>query len=218
MRKLLMTMVLAALITLPVLGQFPGGRMMGGGNMLLGDKNVQKALKLTEEQIKELTKANTEMREGMKKAFEDKDRDAMKTVNETHTQSIEKIKKDFTKEQTARLLGIEAQVAEKNGMVAIFKNEEVAKVVKLSSKQKDMVSEMEKDVKEMMDDAKEDFKARFKAMAKVGQMGRETFAKITKDFSEDQKKAWEELKGEKVELEARPGFPGKGKDKKKDEF
>jgi hypothetical protein len=222
MRKVLLTALLVGLLALPVLAQFPLGGMMGramDGTALLGNEGVQKELKLNDEQKKAITAANKARQEAFRAAFQDKDRDAMQKATQDFTKAMGKVKDGLSKTQLARLTEIEIQVAVQMNQPSIFKNERVQKALKLTDKQKDAVkealSDLDKDVKEMMEDAKGDREKMVAAFKKMQTMGKDSFTKITKTLSEAQKETWKKMQGEKFELKL-GGFGGKGK--KKDDF
>lgn len=226
MRKLILTAVMAGLISLPVLAQFPFGGMGRGGdsNSMLSSKDVQKELKLTEDQIKTITTAGTEMQKAFRAAIQDMDREAMQKAREEQTKALTKVREGFSGDQKKRFFQLEVQSAAKGNQAAIFGREDVQKVMKFTSEQKDKVksalSELEKDVKEIFEDAQGDREKFGAAMKKVQGLGKDTFDKVTKSLSDDQKKAWKELQGDEFKGEFRPAFGGfgKGKGKKKDDF
>lgn len=215
MRKVLLTAVLAGLIALPVLAQ-PGGGLFRGadGGMLLANPDVQKELKLSDTQKESLKKASTKMQEAMRKAREDMDREGFTKAMEGYRDSLAGVRKELTGAQTKRLLGIEVQMAERSGQARIFAREEVQKALKLTDKQKanikELMSDMEKDAKELMEDAKGDRTKAMAAFKKLATMGKESFTKINKTLTEEQKKAWKELQGDKFEMQARPFGGGTG--------
>jgi len=226
MRKLVLTLVMAGLICLPVVAQFPFGGMMGKGGAasMLTSKDVQKELKLSDEQMKALTSATESRDKMMKAAREDMDFEAMRKGFEEYNTALEKIKDNLKPEQKKRFLQLEIQDAAKRTSPTIFSNAEVQKGLKMTSVQKEKVktslTELEKDVKEIQEDAKGDFSRFRETMEKVNGLNKDTYEKITKSFSEDQKKAWKEIQGEpfKGEFRANPFGKGKGKGKKKDDF
>jgi hypothetical protein len=224
MRKFLLTAALVALIAVPVLAQRrPGFGMMGPG-MLLRNSGVQKEIKLTDDQKKELKKALAAGAEDMKKAreaFQDGDREEgqkfMKKANEANEKAVAKFKKGLKEPQLKRLNQIELQTAGIRGLA----KEDVQKKLKLTDKQKEDIKES---VKEVSDDAQElfrgigrDFKKIPEVMKKVTKLNKDATAKIVKGFSDDQKKTWKELTGEPYELKMEFGRPGGGKGKKKKE-
>jgi Spy/CpxP family protein refolding chaperone len=222
MRKLFLTVTLAALVCLPALAQFRGMGMGGDmGAILLANEGVQKELKLTDEQKSAVAKAAKDRQAAFTKAREDMDREGFQTAMESYNKAMTKVKADLKPEQKKRLLGIEVQVADKNKTVTIFKNPEVVTALALTDKQKDSVKELlttyEADAKELFDDAKGDFTKMRGIMQKVQKMGGETYTKITKSLSEKQLAAWKELQGDKFDVvfPKGGGFNPKGKDRPK---
>ncbi|NBO92509.1 MAG: hypothetical protein EBV06_09410 [Planctomycetia bacterium] len=240
MRKMTMTMILAALLVLPALAQFrPGGGLgFGGGGQsgdaLLKNKSVQKELKFTEEQTKAVTEIGAKQMEAIKEAFPlfkddmEKAQEMMKKARETEAASLKKVAEDLTNDQKKRFEQIKIQVAATNKDVNVFKTESVIKTLSLTEKQQDSIKEtidvVAKDSKELFDDAKGDRKKMFEVGKKVTELRGEAFDKVVKMLSEDQKKSWTEAQGDKFDF--KPDFggfgkgnKGKGKDQpKKDDF
>lgn len=226
MRKLCLATALACMLGMPVLAQFPlGGMGRGGGEgMLLLVEDVQKDLKLTDEQKKTLTSAREEMTKAIRAAFQDKDREAMQKAQKEFGEAVTKLKNGLSSEQKKRFFQIELQAAAKNNSPAIFKREDVQKALSLTDSQKtsvkDALTDLEKDVRELMEDAKGDREKFLGAMKKMQTMSKESFDKITKSLSEEQKKAWKDIQGEPFKGEFRPSFGG-GRPRtkpKKDDF
>lgn len=220
MRKLFLTIALAALVCVPALAQFRGMGMGDMGATLLAIEGVQKELKLTDDQKEAVTKATKDRTDAFAKAREDMDREGFTTAMEGYTKAMTKVKADLTTAQKKRLLGIEVQVAVKNKTVAIFKNADVIKALAPSDKQKESVKELlstlEADSKELFDDAKGDRTKMFSTMQKVQKMGGETYDKIVKTLSEKQVAAWKEIQGDKFDVVfPKGGFGPRGKDKAK---
>ena len=137
--------------------------------------------------------------------------------------------KKIVSEVAKRFAQISIQVATKNNDANIFKNDDVVKALKLTDKQKasvkETLSDLEKDAKEVMDDAKDDFRTKGKAaFTKVAGLRKEAYEKITKALTDDQSKAFKELAGDKFELKMekggfnKGGKGGKNKKDKKDDF
>src|SRR5262245_51926510 len=139
MRKLCMTSVLVALLAMPVLAQFGFGRMGGGmdANALLGNADVQKALKLSEEQKTAIGEATKGRGEAFRAAFQDMDQEAIRKAQETYTKAMTKVREGLKSEQTKRLAEIEIQAAVQMNSPSIFKQERVQKALKLTDKQKE---------------------------------------------------------------------------------
>jgi hypothetical protein len=231
MRKALLTLALVALLAVPVLGQFPG-RFMGGrggmdGTQLLANKSVQEELKLSDDQKKDIKAANDARGKAMRKAFEDMDREAFPKINEDFTKAVKKVKDKLTSDQSKRLQEIEIQVAVKGKQVRVFANAEVQKILKFTDKQKSTVkstlSDLEKDVKELMSEAQGDRQKMGAAFKKMAEMNGEAFATVSKSLSDDQKKTLKDAQGKDFTIKMENPFGrggrggrGKGKDKKDD--
>ncbi|MBY0228859.1 MAG: hypothetical protein K2W96_06255 [Gemmataceae bacterium] len=222
MRKTLLMLALAGMITLPVVAQFrPGAGMFGGGQNLLSMKEVRKELKFTDDQNKvvaDLQEKNKEATSGLRELFaEDREKAMaqMKKAGDDLSAGYKKLRGDLTSAQKKRLGELEIQNAAKNKDLGIFKNEDALKVLKLTDKQKEELKEvadtLEKDSKELLDDAKGDKKKGREVFGKIRTMNAEAFDKVMKGLDDDQKKAWEAAQGEKFEF---PEF-GFGKEKGK---
>jgi hypothetical protein len=203
--------------------------MMGGGmdaTGLLANKSVQDELKLSDDQKKDIKAANDARGKAMRKAFEDQDREAFAKINEDFTKAMKKVKDALTSAQAKRLFQIEVQVATKGNNPRIFQNPEVVKALKLTDAQqkkvKTAITEMEKDVKELFEDAKGDQKKMFQAFGKMRELSKEAYTTVAKALDDDQKKTLKSLEGEKFELKMEGGFFKKGKKggkkEKKDDF
>ncbi len=201
----------------------PGGGGRGGmggmleGPMLLLNKSVQDELKLTDDQKAELTKINTKMTEARQKAFADAGMDrskiaeAMKPINDEATKAIKDGPLAALKpEQSKRLKQIEVQ---QKGLAA-FNDEEVQKTLKITDKQKEeiagQVKDVEKDRAEIMKDAQGDRTKMQEARTKITELNTKATDKIISSLTDDQKKAYKELVGEKFEIKFDFGG-GKGK-------
>ncbi len=233
MRKVLLTLALVGLLAVPAVlaqrgGFGRGGFGFGRGGMvidastLLANKSVQAELKLSDDQKKDLKEIN-KARALLRAAREDDDKDAAKEAQASLEKATKKLKESLTSAQSKRLLQIEVQLAVKRNNAKIFENTEVQKALKLTDKQKKLVkttfSEMEKDLRELREEAKSDPKKFREVFQKQREMSKEAFTTITKSFDDDQKKAWKDLPGEEFEGKGFPfemGFPGFGQDRGKD--
>jgi Spy/CpxP family protein refolding chaperone len=190
---LLTATLVALVIGAPALAQL-GGLGFGGPN-LLSNKGVQDEIKLTDKQKAEIKKVQETFNADMKKAREDKDREAFQAAFKKYNTALGKVKDGLKPEQVKRLNQIEIQAS---GLAA-FKRKDVLKELKLSDKQKDQVKDIEqdlaKDMKELFADARGDREKMTAAIKKLGKMRTDAFAKVVKTFDADQKKAWKELTG-----------------------
>jgi Spy/CpxP family protein refolding chaperone len=229
MRKMILTLALGIGLVLPALAQFGpgfgGGFGQTSGDALLNNKSVQKELKLTEEQIKAIEELTSAQREAMKEAFplfrEDREKatEIMKKAQTEMTSGLKKVREGLTSEQSKRFSQIKIQVAAKNKDLKIFQDEEVVKVLGLTTKQQDTVKEtlagIEKDVQELRDEAKGDFRKMRDIFKKSTELTSEGWDTVVKSLSDDQKKSWEDAQGEKFELKMDKGGFGGGKQKNK---
>ena len=221
----LFALALAVAVAAPLLAQpRPGQGGFGpqDGAALLRNKSVQEELKISEDQTTKLKEIGDKIRAKYADEFKDAGRDFAK-IREVGKKVSEETKKALADanilkpEQTKRLRQIEVQTA---GLTA-FSMEDVQKVLKLTDKQiadaKAASDDIRKDADEMRKDAGMDFKKFAEIRTKVEKMRSDALNKLTGTFSDDQKKAYKELTGEKFELKVeftRPG--GREKDKGKD--
>ena len=208
-------------------GRGMGGMMRGGGGMfLLRSPDVQKELKLTDDQktklddaIKKQTDKQQEQRAAMKDGSFDKDKmqAAFKEMAEAADKTIKEI---LNADQQKRL----KQITWQRAGVAAFDDKEVAEGLKLTEEQKDKIKGI---VTEMADDAKE---IRQNAggnaeeiQTKMTALGKENMEKAEKVLTADQKKSFTAMLGDKFEGKIEMGFgggqgkakgKGKGGDKK----
>jgi membrane protein involved in colicin uptake len=223
MRKLLLTAALVALIVAPAVAQRRGGgrggRGMFGGGMMTGDmlllnKSVQEELKLTDKQKGEAAKVQKAQRERFQKvreAFQEGDQDKARELGEKARKETEKdlkkVKEGLNTDQAKRFKQIQIQVA---GLEAL-KRKDVQEELKLTDKQKEEIKEAEEDVRK---DAAEIFKEAGrggfgKAMEKVNKVRKDALNKVTKTFTDEQKKTWKEMTGKPFVLKME-GFGPRG--------
>jgi len=219
MRKTLLTLGLVALLAMPAAAQF-GGFIPQDPVGLLGNKSVQDELKLSDDQKKALKEANEEFTKAIAKMREDMDFANFGKVNEDRTKAIKKVLDKLDDKQLKRLAQIEFQVvtSEKNKMKnpRVFGNAHVQKALKLTDDQKktvkETITELDKDFKELDDDAKDDLQKQFQNFRKKGEKNNEAYQKIYKALDDDQKKSFSKVGGEKFELKLE--FPKKDDNKK----
>lgn len=219
--KMVMAVGVAALVALPALGQFGPGRGPGGGGagMLLGNKGVQKELKLSDEQIKKIDEFTQKNGEKMREAFQAGDREKTQEImKEIATESQKFIKDNLNADQQKRIKQIQRQTMR----AAAFNDEETAKELKLTDEQKDDIKKLNDDLGSQVRELRQgvDFQDQEKMQEirkKSDSLQKEVMEKIAKMLTPDQKKAWKELTGEpfEVRFEGRGGG-GFGKGKKKD--
>jgi hypothetical protein len=218
MRKTLLTLALVALLAIPASAQF--GFMPIDATMLLSNKGVQDELKLSDAQKKDLKTANDAFQEAIRKAREDMDFSGLATARQDQVKAIKKVQDKLDEKQAKRLAQIEFQQVTKGKMKnpRIFANTHIQTALKLTSDQKKTVkttiTELDKDFKELDDEAKGDLQKGFANFKKKAELNNEAYEKITKTLDDDQKKDFDKAGGEKFTLKM--DFGGFGKDKKKD--
>lgn len=235
MRKLLMMAVLVGLMALPVYAQFrmdasvmTAFSLMGEGNYdgFLGLKSVQTELKLTDKQKEELAAGIKKVTDSYKSKIDDarddmdfaKIRELMGKQNKEMAPVFTKFKDKLTKAQAKRFMQIRVQFNTARKNPEIFNDKDVQSALKLTDKQskkiKSSLSDLAKDIKEINDDAKGDFKKMFANRAKIQKAREETYASLTKALTKDQNTTLAELGGDKFEVKEL-NFGGFGKDKGK---
>jgi hypothetical protein len=223
MRRVLLMGALAGLMVIPVFAQRGGrgGGFMPGGDFLLTLPAVQKELKLDDKQKEAVAEITKKQNEARKKAFEDMDFSELGKVMQESQKALAKIRKELKPAQAKRLDQLEVQLAVQGKNPEVFKRDNVAKALNLTTKQKETIKssldDLEKDAKELREEAKGDRQKMREIFQKINKLRQETYAKITKSFSEDQTKAFKDLQGDKFEF-PKMGFGpgGKGGKKKKD--
>jgi hypothetical protein len=234
--KVLLTAGLAvAFVSLAIAQRQPGLFQVTEGTLLTNkdiQKDVEKELKLTDAQKEKIAKITDKKYEDLKKAREDKDFQAIGKINEDANKAAGEIVKDFKPEQVKRLkqLTLQAQMASPfGGALQVFTNEDVQKDLKLDKKQTEMIAKIaedtRKDTKELFDAAKGDKEKGAAAREKVAELNKKATDQIVGTFTDDQKKLWKDMLGEKSDIKFDSLYQfggglgkdkGKGKDKKKD--
>jgi Spy/CpxP family protein refolding chaperone len=185
----------------------PGGGGGGGVGQLLDDKAVQKELKLTDEQIAALKKANDAVREKHMDDFA-KLRDVpMEERGKKFAELGKQMYEEFLKgqgdtlkaDQLKRFKQLRLQQSINSpfgGGPAIFLDVDVVKELKITDKQKEdlktIADDFQKEARELLSGGfnPDNFK-------KMAEMRDEKVENATKTLTDDQKKAWKEMTGEK---------------------
>jgi len=204
--KAALSVAVLAVATSVCFAQRGGGRgmqMTPEGPLLLGNKSVQDELKLTDDQKKDVKTVTDAQREKMTKAFQDNKGDmeaiqkAMKDINDESNKALTKTMDSLTDAQKKRFKEIEVQV---KGLKA-FSDEKVVAELKLTDKQKDdfkvKVDDFEKDRRALMTDAGRDQTKRTEAQTKITENQAKLTDTIVGSLTDDQKKTWKDLTGEK---------------------
>jgi Spy/CpxP family protein refolding chaperone len=189
-------------------GRGPGGGMFGPptASALMRAKEVQEALKLTDEQKDKVEKINDENREEMRKLFQDggMDRDKMVEVAKKTSEQISEVLDDG---QEKRLMGILIQVS---GAAAVS-DPSVAKELNITDDQKKKLQEVRMSAREQFQGFR-DLSSEERGK-KVAEVQADINKKILAELTADQQKQLDDLKGEKVEIDMsqlRGGPGGRG--------
>jgi Spy/CpxP family protein refolding chaperone len=200
-------------------GGFGGGGFGGGITFLIQNSQVQKELKLSEDQtakIKEVTDAARPQRGaggGRGANLTDEQRQAAREEQQKRTTETEKKIADLlTADQNARLKQVQLWV---QGTGALIRNDAVAKELSLTDDQKSAL-------KTISDESGKKFgeiggggrgatdEERTKAREQRTALMKETEAECMAVLTDDQKAKFATLKGEKFELDMTQAFGGRG--------
>ena len=230
MRVLSKCLVASALFA-AVAGGVQAQRQPGGGAqraampigvLVLTNADLQKELKITDDQKKEFKDLMTKAEELNKKRADawsggQPDRAAMTELlksGETLAADVKKAgEKGFTDAQKKRIKQIDVQ---RMGLAA-FANEDVAKELKVTDDQKKTLKETTDTARKAMGDIRSEVtgggqtrptpEQQTEIAKKTESLTTETMEKVMKAMTDDQKKAWKEITGEKFDvskLQARP--------------
>lgn len=214
----LTAVALATAIVGLAVAQPPGGRQGGmggmraaGGLMLLRSPDVQKDLKITDEQktkLEDAVKKETEKRQeqfaAMKEGGFDKDKmqAAMKEMAEAADKTVKEI---LNADQQKRLKQITWQQAGS----AAFSDKDVEAALKLTSEQKDKIKGLNEEMGEdMRNIARESQGNREEMQTKMTALRKETLEKAEGVLTADQKKSFTAMLGAKFEGKIETGMGG----------
>lgn len=205
--KLVLAVAALAMLASPAWAQGRGG-FMGGGAFFLMAPNVQKDLKLSDEQVGKVQDTLREVREkhqddyaALRDASNDERPAKMAALNKTVNDEVKKAL-SFTDEQSKRF----DQIALQQRGTQAFMEPSVAGKLKLTDEQKSQIREINESMRGQFggafnkDASKEE---RAEAQRKMFAMRKETMTKAMAVLNDDQKKTWKELTGEPVEIQFR---------------
>lgn len=223
--RTLMALVLTAAMVAPIYAQRQRGQGRGGfgggmfgppsGVMLLNSEDVQKDLKLTDEQKTKVKDFQTKRLEAMRELFsggERPDREKMQEIRKKNQEEDAKFVKDtLTADQAKRL----KQIGYQTGGVTVFASEDVQKELKLTDEQKEKIKgimdQMRKDMADIRGGAGggRPMQLTPEQQKKVEALRKEANEKLQDVLTADQKKTWETMTGPKFEGKIQP--PGGGR-------
>lgn len=199
-------------------GFMGGGAGMSSAMQLASNEQVQKALKVSEEQADKIKDLNEEMREERTKLFDAArdsggDQEAMREkMQELTASTTKKLNEVLDEGQQKRLMGIQIQV---NGVGAVLQPA-IAKELNITDDQKKKLEEASQSnldaMRELFQagrDQQGDREARREKQEKLREEGNK---KLMAVLTSDQQTQLESLKGEKVEIDmaALRGFGRQG--------
>ncbi len=206
--KLALTFGALALLASPAWaqGQGRGGFGGRGGAAFLMAPNVQKDLKLTDEQVGKVQDVMREIREkhqddfsAVRDASPEERRAKMVALNQTVSDEVKKAL-SFSAEQSKRYDQISLQA---QGLAA-FASPTVNEKLKLTEDQKSKIREIAEATRSAVGGAfNKDASQEERAAARNKMVARqkENMAKVQALLTDDQKKAWQELTGEPIEIQ-----------------
>ncbi len=243
MRKLA-ALLLTGALALPALAQPPGGgRGFGGfggfgglgamaGNVaLLRSEDVQKDLKLTDEQKSKLRDFQAKIQETMRsmrpEPGQQPDFERLREIGQKMAEDTEKFMKEFlTDAQSKRLKQIQLQQALKNSPTTAFFNmsfgpegaslgelTETGKALKITDEQKDQIEAIGKQLQQDLRELRPERGQRLSGdqMQKMNALRKEAAEKVIEVLTEEQRKMLKELQGEEFKGRIDAGFgPGQG--------
>jgi Spy/CpxP family protein refolding chaperone len=218
---------LSALVTALVLvaasvvwAQPPGGRRGGFGMMgmrgsllgLLRSEQVQKELKLSEEQVAKVNEISEKLREEMSEQFaalrdvEDREQQRAKMTelsNAMDRKAREQLRDVMEREQTMRLYQIRMQV---RPVVDSLSSRRLAGRLELTEEQQTKLAQIDKEMQAKQTElfsAMRDASDRGEFFQKFRQLRSDTDEKALAVLNDEQKEAFKKMQGEKFELEMR---------------
>jgi Spy/CpxP family protein refolding chaperone len=199
---------------------FAGGMGRGGLLSLLAMEQVQKELKLSEEQLGKVKKVTEDLTAEMRKQsaalrdIEDREKrqaEMTKLADQFDQKAREQLRDVLTTEQTTRLFQIRMQV---RSVVDNLGSKDVADKLKLTEEQKKKVAQMAKDLQTKQSELLRDMRdataeQRTEAFEKLRKLRSDTDKAALEVLTEEQSKTFKEMQGKKIELkmERRPRPP-----------
>lgn len=165
-------------------------------------EGVQNELNMNEEQKELANKLNQELGESLREMFQERDRDfrsMSEEIEKQNNQATEKLYAKLDEQQQKRLTGIYAQV---NGPNVLF-DDKVQEQLGLSEEQVEKLTDVQEENRQSFRDAFRDFREMSdeERRESFGKLRSEGEANLLAALDEEQRKAFEELKGQELELD-----------------
>jgi hypothetical protein len=227
--KVFLTVGALALLVRSAPAQQPPGVPGAMSFMLFANKDVQKELKLSDEQVAKCNKAMQEVMQKQNKeeimklffpfpvtASDEQLKSYLKTTQQLTDDTATALEDTLKPEQVKRFKQLALQQTINAVGVGVFMQSDVDKALKLTDKQKEDLKPMIEDLRKKQQDAiKSDPAALFKKRAAVN---KESVDAEVKMLTDDQKKTWKDLVGEPFEFKVQlPGAPPEKKEPGKDD-
>lgn len=239
--RTLVAFLLTGALAIPAFAQPPGGGRgfggfggfgaMGGGVNLLRSEDVQKELKLTDEQKSKLREFQSKMQETMRslrpEPGQQADFERLRELGQKMAQDTEKFMKDFlTESQNKRLKQIQLQQTLKTAPTMAFFTmsfgpegpsigdlTETGKALKITDDQKEQIQaigqQLQQDLRELRPERGQ--RPTADQTQKMDALRKEAVEKIMEVLTEEQRKTLKELQGEEFKGRIDAGFgPGQG--------
>ena len=204
----LLTVGLMVLAASPALAQRqPGGRFGGNRQMgpaqLLAMPEVLTEIKATDDEKAAVTKITDKYKDDIAAARTNMDRQKMADLRKQENDDVVKAIPDiFKPDQLKRLNQLEIQAA---GLQA-FSKDDVATALKLTDDQKKSIKEtsddLQKDAQDLFQSAQGDRSKMAEIFTKVQGMRKDALDKVVNGLTDDQKKTWKDLTGDKFDFPA----------------
>jgi Spy/CpxP family protein refolding chaperone len=226
-RRVLLTLVVAALVAGPVLAQPPGGGRgqgrgmgFGGANQmtLLNDKGIQTELKMSEEQVnnvRALGEKQREMMQGLRDMEQEERREKMRENQRKITEELNKILNDG---QQKRLKQLMFQASTRQvGLSMWLMNPENQRALEISDEQRETLRAIQEESREAMGEIFQGGgggggrgQLSPEMRAKMDELRKSTDGKIEKVLTDAQKAKLKDMGGEPYKGEFPTGGPRRG--------
>jgi Spy/CpxP family protein refolding chaperone len=218
--KLGLTLIAAGALALPADAQERqrrGGGPGGPGGSMLDNPQVQKELKLTDEQVSKVKNIVKEIREKHQDDFaklrdaapeerREKFMELRKTVQEETHKALADAKV-FNPDQEKRLHQLELQTQVMFQGPQVFTDAKVAGELKLTDDQKEKLKTLAQDFNKEREELRQGGPGP-EMFQKMAALTKESMEKVNAVLTEDQKKTWKEMTGAPFEMMRFPGRRG----------
>jgi Spy/CpxP family protein refolding chaperone len=206
-RNILLAMGAACVLVLPAPAQSPFARLSAAGvGTMVDNERVQKELRLTDDQTTKCKAVYAKIQAKYQETFEklraqkqpQQILDLTKSVNQETLKAFAAV---LTPAQLKRLQQIDLQ---QRGALA-FQEPEIAKVLKLTDDQVDLIKTINADAAKEMRDSFVNPQAKLEEVGKkIGELRKETMERVNALLTEEQRKTWQEMAGPAFEFKITP--------------